>query len=307
MGRSISVVIPVYRGEQTIGPLVDKLFAELGDGLRQVVLVNDDSPDASDRVCRSIVDRYPRRVTYLRLGRNFGEHNAVMAGLRHAVGEHIVVMDDDFQNPPEEVAKLVDHAVAHDCDVVYACYDDKRHSLFRNLGSRFAGYAATVVIGKPADLYLSSFKCINAWLRDQIVRYEGPFPYVDGFILCSTSRIGRVQVRHDDRSVGRSGYTLGKLASLWLRIFVNFSVLPLRISTIAGAGLSLFGVAFGFVVIWEKLTSPELPVGWASLFSSILVFSGVQLLMVGLLGEYLGRLYLTVNRIPQFTVREVLP
>lgn len=307
MDRSISVVIPVYGGESTIGTLVDRLFVELPGRLRQVVLVNDDSPDDSDSVCRSLLNRYPMQIVYLRLGRNFGEHNAVMAGLGHATSDYIVIMDDDFQNPPEEVARLVDFAVSHNFDVVYGVYQVKRHSFLRNLGSRFANLAARLVLGKPSDLYLSSFKCVNSWLRDQILMYDGPFPYVDGFILCSTSRIGTLSVRHDPRSVGRSGYTLSKLVSLWMRLFVNFSILPLRLSTLIGTAMSLAGSLIGLAVLWEKLTTPDLPVGWASLFSVILVFSGVQLLMTGLLGEYLGRMYLTTNRIPQFTIREKLP
>jgi len=307
MKLRLSIVIPVYRGSETISPLVERLIRELGEILTQIVLVNDDSPDDSDLVCRSIVERYPDRVRYLRLGRNFGEHNAVMAGLNHADGDYFVVMDDDFQNPPEEVIRLVEHAVSYGFDVVYSRYEEKRHDRFRNFGSRLADFAATCFAGKPSGIYLSSFKCMNAWLKEQVIRYDGPFPYLDGIVLNATRSIGVVTVRHDLRTLGKSGYTFSKLFALWLRIFVNFSVVPLRISTFVGLAMSLIGAIMACLVLWEKLTFSDLPLGWASIYSAILVFSGLQMLMIGLLGEYVGRAYLTLNRMPQYTIREDLP
>jgi len=292
MDFTTSIIIPVYRGELTIKPLVERLFAVLGDGLHQVVLVNDFSPDNSDAVCRDLHRQYAPRLTYLSLGRNFGEHNAVMAGLNHATGDYMVIMDDDFQNPPEEVS--------------YSFYKKKNHHFFRNLGSRLVNSVATWLIGKPGNLYLSSFKCINRWLCNEIRKYDGPYPYIDGLILSRTSRIGRIEVQHNSREVGRSSYTLSKLISLATRVFVNFSVVPLRLSALLGIVLSLIGGCFGVYVVLEKLANPELQVGWPSLMTAVLVFSGVQLIMLGLLGEYLGRLYLTVNRMPQFSIREVL-
>lgn len=306
MSLNISVIIPVYRGADTISPLVDCLFNELGDDLREVVLVNDDSPDSSDALCRMLVQKYQPRLIYLLLGKNFGEHSAVMAGLSWSSGSYCVVMDDDFQNPPSEVRKLVDCAISGSFDVVYSHYSEKKHSLFRNLGSQFNNLVASCLIGKPRDLYLSSFKCVNRWLCGEILKYEGPYPYIDGLVLRNTSRIGRVEVRHDLRREGKSGYTLSKLVGLWMRVFLNFSVIPLRISTLTGLLMSFLGLILGMITVWEKLTYPETPVGWASLLTTVLVFSGIQLIMLGLLGEYLGRLYLTVNRMPQYAIREVL-
>ncbi|MFM7128091.1 MAG: glycosyltransferase, partial [bacterium] len=245
-------------------------------------------------------------LTYLSLGRNFGEHNAVMAGLNHATGDFMVIMDDDFQNPPEEVSRLVAHAITTKSDVVYSFYKKKNHHFFRNLGSRLVNAFATWLIGKPGNLYLSSFKCINRWLCNEIRQYDGPYPYIDGLILSRTSRIGRIEVQHNPRELGRSSYTLSKLVSLAIRVFVNFSVVPLRLSALIGMILSLIGGCFGIYIVWEKLSNPDLQVGWPSLMTAVLVFSGVQLIMLGILGEYLGRLYLTVNRMPQFSIREVL-
>jgi undecaprenyl-phosphate 4-deoxy-4-formamido-L-arabinose transferase len=306
MVHRISIVIPVFRGESTIGPLVDRLFDELGELLLQVILVNDGSPDQSDRVCRELFLKYGHRVCYLKLSRNFGEHNAVMAGLSKSTGDFTVIMDDDFQNPPEEVLKLVEYASSHNYDVVYSHYSKKKHSLWRNLGSRLNDRMATILLKKPQDLYLSSFKCLNHWLVKEIGRYEGPYPYIDGLILQRTSRIGSVEVRHDQRLNGRSNYTLKKLISLWLRMFVNFSVVPLRISTVVGFLMSGIGALLGIAVVVERLVSPETAVGWASMVVIILLFSGVQLVMLGLIGEYLGRLFLTINGTPQYTVREEL-
>ena len=304
MQKTLSIVIPVYRGEATICPLVDCLFRELGQLLVQVVLVNDGSPDGSDRVCKGLAARYPARVAYIRLGRNFGEHNAVMAGLSRTTGDYVVIMDDDFQNPPGEVLKLHQFAIENQCDVVYSYYDTKQHHCLRNLGSRFNNLVATVLLKKPHDLYLSSFKCISRWAVQEVLKYQGPYPYIDGLLLRSTSSIGQVQVRHESRLQGRSSYTLRKLVSLWLRVFLNFSVVPLRVCTVLGFILSLLGLALGLEVVWEHFTGPETPVGWASVIVSVLLFSGVQLVMLGLIGEYLGRLFLTVNSTPQYSVRE---
>jgi undecaprenyl-phosphate 4-deoxy-4-formamido-L-arabinose transferase len=165
---------------------------------------------------------------------------------------------------------------------------------------------ATILLKKPQDLYFSSFKCLNHWMVKEIGRYEGPYPYIDGLILQRTSRIGSVEVRHDQRLNGRSNYTLKKLISLWLRMFVNFSVVPLRISTVVGFLMSGIGALLGIAVVIERLVRPETPVGWASMVVIVLLFSGVQLVMLGLIGEYLGRLFLTINGTPQYTVREEL-
>lgn len=302
---ALSIVIPVYNGAETIGPLVDRLVEELGtDGL-EIVLVNDGSPDHSDAVCRSLRLRYPGHLVYVQLARNFGEHNAVMAGLRHTTSDHVVIMDDDFQNPPEEVRRLVEHARRHDLDVVYSRYACKRHSWFRNLGSRFNDRIATWLLDKPRGLYLSSFKCLNRFTVGEVLRYTGPYPYVDGLILRCTRRIGTVLVRHDPRTVGCSNYTLRKLVGLWLNMSVNFSVLPLRLSTFAGFATSLIGVLLGVGVMVERFFEPHVPLGWASILVTMLTFSGVQLVMLGVVGEYVGRLFLSSNQTPQFVVRDV--
>lgn len=301
----ISIVIPVYNGARTISPLVRKVIATLEKDPLQVVLVNDGSVDDSHEQCLNLAGQFPGQVTYVNLSRNFGEHNAVMAGLSHARGDYVVIMDDDFQNPPEEVTALVERAKEGGFDVVYSYYEKKRHSRFRNMGSSFHNAMATYLLKKPRDLYLSSFKCLNRFVVDEVVKYKGPYPYLDGLVLRCTRSIGTVKVRHESRMEGASGYTLKKLLRLWLNMFLNFSILPLRMSSLMGLALSTLGAFIGIFVIIEKIVHPEVPMGWPSIIVLMTTFSGVQLLILGLLGEYVGTMFLGQNQTPQYIVREI--
>jgi glycosyltransferase involved in cell wall biosynthesis len=302
---ALSIVIPVYNGAHSIGELVDALEELAVAGGHEIVLVNDGSPDHSLEVCRMRVERARVPITLVNLARNYGEHNAVMAGLRQASGAHVVTMDDDLQNPPEEVERLLAYAQQSGKEVVYTYYDDKQHAFWRNLGSRFANRVADYVLEKPTGLYLSSFRCMSAFVVREITRYDGPFPYIDGLILQVTQDIGTLLVRHLPRAVGRSNYTLRRLLRLWTSMFVNFSVMPLRVSTLTGFALSLLGAVGVAAAVVEALVSSP-PPGWASLMAAVLLLSGVQLLILGIVGEYLGRLYLTANRKPQSVVKEVM-
>jgi glycosyltransferase involved in cell wall biosynthesis len=299
---ALSVVIPVYNGADSIGELVAALEDINIPGGHEIVLVVDGSPDNSLAVCRELVAHARIPITLIDHARNFGEHNAVMTGLRHARGAHVINMDDDLQNPPEEVARLLTYAQQTGADVVYTYYEESKHAAWRNLGSRFTNWVASFVLDKPKGLYLSSFRCMSAFLVREITRYEGPFPYIDGLILQVTQKIDRLLVRHLPRAIGRSNYTLRRLLRLWMSMFINFSVMPLRISTLTGFALSVLGGVGGLAAIIEALFwSP--PTGWASLFVAVLLLSGVQLMILGIVGEYLGRLYLTANHKPQSVVR----
>jgi undecaprenyl-phosphate 4-deoxy-4-formamido-L-arabinose transferase len=303
-GPALSIVIPVYNGSESIGELVAALEALEVPGGIEIVLVVDGSPDNSLDVCRELASQARVPITLIEHARNFGEHNAVMTGLRHARGAHVINMDDDLQNPPEEVSRLLRHAQQTGADVVYTYYEESKHAAWRNLGSRFTNWIAGFVLDKPDGLYLSSFRCMSAFVVREITRYEGPFPYIDGLILQVTQKIDRLLVRHLPRAVGRSNYTMRRLLRLWTSMFVNFSVMPLRISTLTGFALSVLGGLGGLAAIIEALFfSP--PAGWASLFVAVLLLSGVQLMILGIVGEYLGRLYLTANRKPQSVVRNV--
>ncbi len=301
----LSVVVPVYNAEQTIAALVQQLLdAYRPRGPMQIVLVNDGSRDRSHEICRELAEKFPDAVTYLRLAKNFGEHNAVMAGLRHAQGAYVVVMDDDFQHRPEDALRLYDEARTKGFDLVYSYFPRREHGLGRRLGSGFNGWVANFMLDKPKDLYLSSFKCMSRWLVCEIVRYRGPFPYVDGLALRCTRNLGQVEVVHRQREAGRSGYTLRKLVGLWGTMFVSFSVTPLRVSTLLGFVLIGLATAGSTYTLLEKVLGPPVPKGWPFLAIIVMLFSGAQLLTLGIVGEYLGRLYLAINETPQAVVRD---
>ncbi len=301
----ISIVIPVYNSEDTIGPLVLQLVSELSDLYSlEVVLVNDGSTDDSENRCINLYNQYPYSIRFYSLAKNVGEHNAVMAGLNHVSGDYIVIMDDDFQNPISEVIKLVQEGIKSDNDVVYTFYEKKRHAFWRNAGSLFNDKVANIMLEKPKDLYLSSFKIMTNFLVKEIVKYELPFPYIDGLILRTTNNIGKIKVEHQERRDGQSGYTVRRLIRLWLNMFTNFSILPLRVSIILGFIFSFMGILLGINTVFEKIAKPDLPLGWASLIVVTCIFAGVQLIALGMIGEYLGRIFLSQNRKPQFTIRK---
>ena len=303
---ALSIVVPVYNGAATIGELVNALRAlDIAGGL-EIVLVVDGSPDNSLEVCKQLAAQPGAPIVLLNLSRNYGEHNAVMAGLARARGSYVITMDDDLQNPPGEVKRLFEHARDGGYDVVYTYYEEKKHAAWRNLGSRFTNWCADHLIDKPRGLYLSSFRCLSAFVREQITAgYEGPFPYVDGLVFQVTQNVGRLQVQHLPRIEGRSNYTLARLFRLWLSMFSNFSVIPLRFATLFGIAFGTLGALAAVIVIVEAISDNKPPQGWASLMVAVLVLAGVQLIVVGLIGEYLGRMFLAVNRKPQYLVREV--
>lgn len=303
---TVSLVIPVFNGSQTITKLVAECiqtFEEFFD--LEIVLINDCSEDDSHDVCLSLRDRYPNTVTFLSLSKNFGEHNAVMAGLNNTTGDFVATLDDDGQNPPQEALNLINHAIRENLDVVYSSYPKKRHHLVRNLCSWLNGKVANLMLRKPAGLYLSSFRSMSRFIVQEIIKYDLPYPYVDGLILRSTSNIGTLETTHQPRTSGKSGYTFRKLIRLWLNMFTNFSVLPLRIASFLGFVFALIGMLIGAFTFYERILNPDLPMGWATIAVLCSILGGVQLMALGMMGEYLGRLFMGVNRQPQFVIREL--
>ncbi len=302
----LSIVIPVYNSEQTIERLCGHLLAELTPWyLLQIILVDDNSSDRSAAICQQVHVKHPEEVDCVVLSRNFGEHNAVMAGLNFADGDYCVIMDDDFQNPPSEVRKLVQEA-AKGHDVVYVRYEAKYHAPLRNLGSRLHNWMATRALRKPPELYLSSFKVISRFLLQEIVRYTGPNPYIDAIILRTTRKIGVVTTRHEPRREGKSGYTLGKLVSLWANMAVAFSLFPLRLMVGLGFIMLVVGTGFGVYTLVALLVP-----GWQDpdalerLNATNWFFRGITLVAVGVVGEYVGRTYMHLTREPQFIIRSI--
>ncbi|HEX2851851.1 MAG TPA: glycosyltransferase family 2 protein [Opitutaceae bacterium] len=305
-GPALSFVIPLYNSAETIGPLVRTIEGLTVTGGHEIVLVNDGSRDGTAEVCRGLVRGAKVPVIYVEHARNYGEHNAVLTGWRHATGAHVVNLDDDGQNPPDEAVRLWQHAKDTGLDVVFGHYAVKQHSAWRNFGSWFTNRMTDWAIDKPRGFYLSSFRCVTAFIARKVAEHTGPYPYLDGLILQVTQRLGSLPVRHDQRQAGASGYTFRRLVRLWLSAWVNFSVLPLRLSTLLGLTTAFIGVVALVVLawLWFKGVGPNYGFGW--IMGTLLVFSGAQLVMLGLIGEYVGRTFLTVNQRPQAIVREVV-
>jgi len=303
---ALSFIIPLYYSAETIGDVVRQIEGLVVEGGHEIVMVNDGSTDATSRVCRELIRQAKIPITLVEHARNFGEHNAVLTGWRHARGAHFVNLDDDGQNPPAEALRLWQEAKDTGLDVVFGHYDVKQHAAWRNLGSWFTNRMTDWALDKPPGFYLSSFRCVSAFVAREVMRYAGPYPYLDGLILQVTQRIGSISVRHETRQAGTSTYTLRRLVQLWLSAWINFSVFPLRVATVVGLMTALLGLVAFFAVLWLRLTDQGPTFGWGSLMATLLVFSGTQLMILGVIGEYLGRMFLTVNQRPQAIVREVI-
>lgn len=306
----VSVIIPVY-GSATILPalaarLEEALVPAVGSGDFEVVLVHDCGPDNAWEVIQSLAATRPW-LRGLNLRRNAGQHNAIMAGLGAARGRYLITMDDDLQHDPDDVPRIVS-ALRGGGDLVYAQFPRRKHALWKRAGSRFNDLVAQRLLNKPKGLYLSPFRGFVRGLRDEVLRYQGPFVYVDGLLLQSTSpqRIQTLTVTHHARSDGQSGYSLRKSISLWLQMATSFSIVPLRLVSLAGALASCMAFLVGLVVLVQKLRQPDLPLGWASLIVSILFMGGLQLLALGAIGEYTGRVLLNINNRPQYVVGDTV-
>lgn len=300
----ISVAIPVY-GSASILPelaaqLESALSAQVGAGAFEVVLVNDCGPDDAWQVIVDLAESRPW-LRGIDLRKNVGQHNALMAALRVCRGRYLVTMDDDLQHSPSDIAPVV-AALRDGADLCYVEFASRQHVLWKRFGSHFNDLVAQRLLNKPKGLYLSPFRGFTAAIRDDVVRYEGPFVYLDGLLLQNTDNIRSVQGIHHVRLDGRSGYSLRKSISLWLKMATSFSVAPLRLVSFAGMLAAALAFAMALVVFVEKLLTPDMPVGWPSLIITILFMGGLQLLALGAIGEYTGRILLTVNGRPQFVM-----
>ncbi len=301
-----SVVIPVYRSAETLPELARRLCHVLdgAGGAYEIVFVDDGSPDGSWPVLRELAAAHPGRVVAVQLMRNYGQHNAIMCGFRHASGELVVTMDDDLQNPPEEIPKLIAALKAGDYDLVYGVYDHKKHSAWRNLSSGVVQVFYRRVF--RSSVTVTSFRIIRRALLESIFSYDLNFTFVDGLLAWNTQRIGQVLVDHRPRARGRSGYSLAKLVLLALNLFTNFSLLPLQMVSLTGLLTALLGLGVAVMYLVRYFSQQITVPGYASTIIAILVLGGVQLLSLGIMGEYLGRLHLNVNRKPQYVERQVV-
>ena len=305
--QKISYVIPCYRSEHTLPAVVGEITAKMQTLPQydyEVILVNDCSPDDTLGTIRRLVAA-DAHVQGVDLARNFGQHAALMAGFHQCSGDIVVCLDDDGQTPADEVDRLL-QKLDEGCDVVYACYDNKQQAGWRNLGSWVNSKMTEIMLGKPPQLVVNSYFAARRFVVEEMLRYEHCYPYVIGLVLRTTKNIGNVPVHHRAREEGRSGYTLGKLLGLWMNGFTSFSVKPLRIATYFGTMSALAGFVYLIFIVINHFVRHTAPLGWASTTALLLLLGGMILLVLGLIGEYVGRIYMCANAAPQYVAREYL-
>ncbi len=303
----VSFVIPCYRSEHTIAGVaaeIKRAMEALPGYEYEIVLVNDCSPDGTFGVIRELAEN-DGHITAVDLAKNFGQHAALMAGLRRCEGEIAVCLDDDGQTPAEEVGKLL-AKLEEGYDVVYAAYEHKQHSAWRNFGTKVNNRMTEIMLGKPRELTITSYFAMRRFIVDEMLLYRHCYPYVEGLILRATRRIGTVPVTHRAREQGESGYTLLKLFSLWMNGFTSFSVKPLRIASYCGALAAFAGFIYFIVILVKHFVDSSIPEGWASTMALMLLMGGILLLVLGMIGEYIGRIYMCINASPQYVERQVV-
>lgn len=301
----VSVIIPVYNSEDCLDKLARRLTDVLDNSGKtyEIILVNDCSPDNSWEKITELCDIYDR-LKGVNLRKNFGQDNAIMAGLSYSSGESVIIMDDDLQHDPEDIPSLLSE-LGKGHDVCYARFSSKKQSLFKNFGSWFNDKVANALLKKSNEIYLSPYKAIKRAVVDEIVKYNGPFPYVDGLLFRVTRNITQVTIEHHERYAGKGNYNLIKSISVWSKLATNFSVVPLRIATLLGFISSSIGFILALYFIFRKLIGAT-PTGWASLIVTVLFLGGIQLVSIGIIGEYVGRLFLHYNKEPQFVIDKII-
>lgn len=305
--NKISYVIPCYCSANTIKDVVneiDETMSFLEKFTYEIILVNDCSPDNTFEIIKELAEKNDHIIA-VDLAKNFGQHAALMAGFHQVSGDIVVCLDDDGQTPANEVEKLL-QKLESGYDVVYASYEQKQHSCFRNWGSRVNSKMTEIMLGKPKELSITSYFAAQSFVIDEMLRYEHCFPYVIGLVLRSTKKICNVPVTHREREIGNSGYTIMKLLSLWMNGFTSFSVKPLRAATYMGVTSAIVGFIYLLYIVVKYFIAHTAPMGWSSTIAIILLMGGMILVVLGLIGEYIGRIYMCVNAAPQFVIRNVI-
>jgi undecaprenyl-phosphate 4-deoxy-4-formamido-L-arabinose transferase len=302
----LSIVVPVYNSAECLPELARQVRLAVADQFArfELILVDDCSPDDSWRVISGLVPSHPEIVA-VRLRKNVGQDNAIMAGLHQARGDCVVIMDDDLQHDPEDIPHLC-AKLRDGFDVVFARFGAKRQAWWKNLGSWFTDRVATVLLRKPRDIYLSPFKAIGRDVVRELVKYDGPFTYVDGLILTVTSNLTQIEAQHQSRFAGESNYNLIRSIRVWLKLATSFSLVPLRIATVTGMIIAVVSFLMATYFVIEALFLARAPEGWPSLIVAVFFLGGIQLMGIGAVGEYIGRIFITQNKRPQFTIREVV-
>ena len=240
------------------------------------------------------------------LFRSVGQTNAVMEGYRYAQGDYIVEMDDDMQMPASAIPDMLHMLEAGNYDVVFAKYPEQKESAFRRFGSRINNKMTEIMLGKPRDIRINSFFAMRKFVAQEIIKYANNYPYLYGIIFAVTTNVANLNVVHRERTNGKSNYTFRKLFGLWLNGFLNFSVQPLRFAVRFGGTITIVSFLIALILIIQRLLGGTLAIGWTSTIVVIIFFSGIQLIGIGLLGEYIGRLYLSASRLPRATIKETI-
>lgn len=302
----ISIVIPCYYSEKSIRKVVKLVIEEFekNEGYEcEFVLVNDGSKDGTFEEIKKLGAEHPN-VCGVNLMRNFGQHNALMASLQYANGDYILGMDDDLQTHPSQIFKLI-HKIEEGYDLVYGTYPEKKNSSLKNLSSKLNEVSSRIMLNRPKEIVSSNFWIITKAVKDEVKKYDSFNPYIDGIFYRVTHNIGNVEVEHFKREFGTSNYTLKKLMNLWLAYW-NFSVIPLRVSFFLGMFSALAGVLIAIAVVINKIVYPDITVGWSSTLCVMVLFFGLVLMVLGIIGEYLGKIILILNNTPQYIVRETV-
>lgn len=304
MSTEISVVIPIYNSSEIITELHALLLKSLNTVSHEIILINDGSADNSWEKIRSLASSQ-KNITAVNLRKNSGQDNALLAGLRLAKGNYIVIMDDDLQHDPADVLRLYEHC-KKGYDVCYANFSGKKQNVIKNAGSELNGKMAEMLSSKPKEIYLSPFKTINKATAEEICKFSGPYPYIDGIILSITSNIGQIPAEHKARHSGKSNYGISKSTSVFMKHFTGFSVLPLRIATFTGCIATLIGLGLAIKYLYDYFISKDFIEGWTTVVILIIFFGGLILITLGIVGEYIGRMYLAINNKPQYSISEIV-
>ncbi len=303
----LSFVIPCYGSERTVCAVVDEIvqqMAQNGVERYEIICVNDYSPDHVWQTLMDLSDKY-EQVCAIDLAKNMTRIPAVMAGFAQSTGDIVVVMDDDGQCPMHRIMDLLE-PLESDYDVSIAKYPEKKQSRFKNFGSRVNQRMTEIMLDKPRELQFSNFLAIRRYVVDEVLKYTNPYPYLTGLLLRTTSRIRNVEMEERERLSGTTTYTFKKLISLWMNGFTAFSVKPLRIATLLGCIVAVAGFLLGLVTVLRKIIDPaNILAGYSSTMAVILFVGGILMLMLGMVGEYVGRIYISINKSPQYVIRTV--
>ena len=303
----LSIVIPVYNSENILDELIKQIKSEIKEKKNlfknfEIILVNDNSLDNSWKRIKEIAGNQ-KNIIGINLSKNFGQHNALMAGIKNSRGDFLITMDDDLQHPPSNIIDII-NKLNDGFDVCYTKYQNNKYSFLKKLGSAINDKVANIVLNKPKKIYLSSYRGMKKNVINELKKFDGPYVYLDGIILNVTNNIGSIDIKHNKRLKGNSGYSFKKLFSLWLKVFTNSSIFPLRMASVTGFIITLISLFLAILLIIFKIRNPEIPQGWTSIATFIFFFSGVQLLALGIIGEYIGRIFINLNQKPQYIIRE---